>query len=277
MDEQKLFDTIQRRDFDLIEQMMSSDSEININIQDTEGNVPLHHACVIGDEDLVEFLLSKTPDSAIRNTEGSSPIHRACRRGFKNIVKLLCEYDSININLKDAGGHTPMFHAVNSGNFDLLQYLLQIGADVNISSELELTTIHVAQTKQIVDILLSHGADLEGKDGEGNTPLMDTSGNGHLSAVRGLCLQGANINHQGLQGYTALHFAVEYERADVVKYLLSRGVDIALRNSANTTAEEIAENEMHAEILEIFRDYQKDREIKGNLERLPQIKFLNYR
>lgn len=58
---------------------------------------------------------------------------------------------------------------------------------------------------------------------------------GHLEATRVLLDAGADVNHHGLSGHTALHFAARRSIA-LTELLLSRGADANARNNGDQTA-----------------------------------------
>ena len=63
--------------------------------------------------------------NAIRN--GFSPLHHACMIGDINIVKLLIKYN-VNVNLKTSDGRTPIKLAVANGHFELAELLITNGS-----------------------------------------------------------------------------------------------------------------------------------------------------
>ena len=58
--------------------------------------------------------------------------------------------------------------------------------------------------------LLDRGADMEAKDGRGNTPLHAAAANYHLSVLTELLDRGANLEARDSEGRTALHKAAQW-------------------------------------------------------------------
>ena len=99
---------------------------------------------------------------------------------------------------KAADGTTPLFTAVALGHEEATRRLLELGANSN----------HVAQT--------------------GVTPLMVAASFGHLDIARLLVEtgDGVDLNYQHTFALTtAMHFAAEMGRVDVVRYLCMKGAD----------------------------------------------------
>ena len=93
---------------------------------------------------------------------------------------------------------TLLVTAINSGDLDMLRFLLQRGVDMqDASSDGETALCLVIQESNIdaAALLISHGAQVDAPNGDGMTPLMlagmleDDEGVVHL-----LCTAGANLH-----------------------------------------------------------------------------------
>jgi len=73
-------------------------------------------------------------------------------------------------------------------------------------------------------------------DGEARTPLMHAAFKGKGKIVSWLVANGANINHQDRNGWSALHFAVQGKNLEVSEYLLQHGASVDLRDAYGNTA-----------------------------------------
>ena len=61
----------------------------NINVQDNDGNTPLHYACGNGYSDIVETLMLAGADETITNDEGKTPAQVAESEEHSELLKLL--------------------------------------------------------------------------------------------------------------------------------------------------------------------------------------------
>lgn len=81
--------------------------QLFIDVVDEDGNTPLSEAACYGENELVEFFLSRGAHPDSRNELGRTPIWRACYNGHFEVVKLLLENGadkSIASNTGDAPG-----------------------------------------------------------------------------------------------------------------------------------------------------------------------------
>jgi hypothetical protein len=81
-----------------------------------------------------------------------------------------------------------------------------------------------SRAAEIVQALITKGADVGVRDSDGHTALHWAIGLGDESTARVLLLGGADVNARA-KGYTILSLAVEKSRPDLVKMLLERGAD----------------------------------------------------
>ncbi|KAG4417000.1 hypothetical protein IFR04_009841 [Cadophora malorum] len=112
---------------------------------------------------------------------GSPPsftiLHLAAYFGNVPWAELLISKHARLISRKDNYGRTPLSWAVNQGHREMVELLLDHGARINFKDRSELTALHIAITGQhrdVVSVLLKHGALLEakGEHGDTDTPLM---------------------------------------------------------------------------------------------------------
>ena len=112
-------------------------------------------------------------------------IHTACEEGKLALVKRLIEKDKTLINLKDRRRWTPLFYACAAGNEELLEFLLENGASVNVRDSRKRTVLLVAVLKKccgfrkgrisyrIVQMLLRAGVAVNAKDCRGQMALTE--------------------------------------------------------------------------------------------------------
>lgn len=99
---------------------------------------------------------------------------------------------------KNEKGETPIIPACAKGNVKLVLNLLKQGHSVNAGDALGWTALHEASNYgyvDIVNVLLDHGADINNRGGpccEGITPLHDAAACGHLEVIDCLLDRGAN-------------------------------------------------------------------------------------
>ena len=103
---------------------------------------------------------------------------------------------------------------------------------------------------EIVKFLVESGADVNAKDKEGWSVLMEASYEGHLKVIKYLIENGkVNVNAKDDDGWTALMRASWRGYFEIVKYLVEKGADINIKNNNGKTALDLADSEKIKEIL----------------------------
>jgi len=135
----------------------------------------------------------------------------------------------------------PLLVAAVMDRADAARLLLDHGADPNIrggTSELHATPLIFAASSgsvEVVELLLSRGADIEAIDSHGATAIDDAAGADKLKMVALLAGAGADVNARRPDGDTPLHFAAYRGHTDVVRLLLALGADPSAKNNAGQT------------------------------------------
>ncbi|XP_066496943.1 histone-lysine N-methyltransferase EHMT1-like [Tiliqua scincoides] len=106
---------------------------------------------------------------------------------------------------QDAGGRTPLFWATEYRHVDL------------------------------VELLLTHGADVAARDHEGNTCLHWAASVGSAPITRRLLEAGAEADMQNDRGDSPLHLAAREKRYQCLVLLLAHGANVSLVNRAGQT------------------------------------------
>ena len=134
---------------------------------------------------------------------------------------------------------TNLLIAAAYNDFDLVQSLLSKGANVNIKAVSGVTPLMWASfngNNKIVDALLNNGADFNAKGRYGETALIIASGRGYSDVVNELLNWGANVNDKDIEGRTALMWAAEGGHVQVVESLLTRGADVNAKDNRGWNA-----------------------------------------
>lgn len=128
---------------------------------------------------------NESEDIPVASTSNNNNSHRLRRRGCFKVVK-------------NEKGETQLHRASISGNIQQARRLLDQGHPVNLRDHCGWLPLHEAANhgyKEIVELLLDHGASINDKGGtkcDGITPLHDACGNGCLEVVELLLDRGAN-------------------------------------------------------------------------------------
>ncbi|GLB45329.1 hypothetical protein LshimejAT787_2100890 [Lyophyllum shimeji] len=128
---------------------------------------------------------------------GQSGLHVVAAAGLLSGAGWLLEAGS-NANSRDSKGFTPLLYACQAEHTQMVRFLISQGASVNASYFGEdITALHFAATSgnnELVDVLLEVGADIDACTRMGVTPLSLASWHGHEPIVRSLLDNGAAID-----------------------------------------------------------------------------------
>uniref|UniRef100_A0A8C5WYZ4 Poly [ADP-ribose] polymerase n=1 Tax=Laticauda laticaudata TaxID=8630 RepID=A0A8C5WYZ4_LATLA len=134
----------------------------------------LFEACRNGDVERVKRLV-RTENVNGRDTAGrkSSPLHFAAGFGRRDVVDYLLQ-SGANVHARDDGGLIPLHNACSFGHAEVVNLLLRHGADPNARDNWNYTPLHEAAIKGKIDVcivLLQHGADPSIRNTDGRTAL----------------------------------------------------------------------------------------------------------
>jgi hypothetical protein len=148
------------------------------------------------------------------------------------------------INEYNDDGFTRLHVAAQEGDVELGRYLLQCGANIEITSKAKVggnTALHLAARnghKDFVKFLLDSGANVNSvsSTGSGVTPLHEAAYDGHLDVAKLLIERSATVDAKDRHNVTPLMYASAQGNSAVVKLLLQKKADFYLQNHNDETA-----------------------------------------
>ncbi|KAH7388685.1 ankyrin repeat-containing domain protein [Pyrenochaeta sp. MPI-SDFR-AT-0127] len=155
-------------------------------------------------------------------------------------------------------GLTPIVHAVMKTHHapQLIQLLMDYGASPNTTTEPDgMNALHWAAIDGMVDaldFLISKGMNLNNACSRGRTPLILAAEKGHTLIVQVLLAKGAELYRRSVTGGTALTWAAANGRLDTVKFLLQEGIDVDDCDNYGLTALLGASDMGHLEVVEFL-------------------------
>ncbi len=156
--------------------------------------------------------LLENPGLAHESYSGRTLLHGASAAGNLPIVAALLKLGA-DANVKDGGGHTPLYSAANEcrGGGPVVRALVQAGAKVDACDGVKrCTALHMAARRGDVEVagaLLECGADIEARDSLGETPLRRAVNCGKTDVAALLLAKGADPHSVGSKGLTPLSAA----------------------------------------------------------------------
>lgn len=218
---------------------------------------PMHYAAVEGSESVMTALIE-----AARTTDGSegvknlvdpgnakvynrhldtysrrTPLCSASESGFPDLVNLLLEAGADIEGLTEEG-QTPLWLACRQSRFSVVKLLLQKGAQVCVKDKQGVSVLGAAtinSNEEVVLALLSHGAgDVNDTAG---LPLRDAVKAGRRAVVEALLTNGAAVQPPDTAGVsTPLHVACERGDEYLVSLLVRSRAEPSLGDAAGKTA-----------------------------------------
>ena len=150
----------------------------------------------------------------------------AAFKGNLNVFEALITKGA-NVESLSMFGQPPLIVAVHQGNFEIVRALLQKKANVNVQRNDGLSALHLASMNfngslDIVDILIENGANVDIISENFGTPIAHAAIFGHLEVVQYLIEKKADIDLSAINGPTPLMAAAQQEHFEIVKVLLQK-------------------------------------------------------
>ncbi|XP_013186326.1 transient receptor potential channel pyrexia-like [Amyelois transitella] len=204
----------------------------------------LHLAAELGSVRCLGYLLKETKISVNGLTKQRdkecTALHLAAARGYAECVELLLA-EGAKANTINHRGFTALHLAARCSSLECVEALLRDGnADPNIEDSDKRTPLHAAicgseRASDIIDMLVSWGAQVNKKDVYGYSPL-------HLAAIDGLtpCVEtliflGADVTSKSKKGHTALSVIARKtpKSLAILRHNLDSGISISRPTEAN--------------------------------------------
>jgi len=207
----------------------SLENFIEDDFDDEDDSLPIHDAILAGDvaETLRLIRESNIPDFYDEDENGAYPVHLAVQKGLVDVVHALIDRDH---NLLDEKApqeeKSPLHFAIEHNQVDVARLLLNRGADLSAKDEDGTTPLDYAviyDSPDIVRMIISH-------------PLFTHH----------------DLNKQDNLGYTALHYAAELGRRNIVSILRTKRPNVTIANNLEKTARQLAMETGHIETADLI-------------------------
>jgi ankyrin repeat protein len=198
---------------------------------------------------------------------GWTLLHLAASINHIEALNLLLR-NNANVNIQNKSGKTPLCRAVEIGYKDVVKYLIEKGASVDIkynnliekgasvdikyNNETPLGYAIRNDKIKIARLLLKHTKNLHMHNDE-YRPLMHkvASHNCNLEIAEFLLEQGFDINARSNLGNTPLHTAISLEKLKIAMLLIEKGADVNIRNEKGQTPLHLAVEKGSPEMFQL--------------------------
>ncbi|XP_071098491.1 putative ankyrin repeat protein RF_0381 [Haliotis cracherodii] len=173
--------------------------DFDINCRGNKGWTLVMKGASSGNKGTFDLLLLNGANPSLTGDDNETVLHAACDGGNIDIVRHII--GDFGINARGENGHTPLMLAVGGGHTDVVDFLVDHGADVNMVNNGGDSLLHLACEV------------------------------GNLDMVKRV-ISYVDINLRDNFGWTSLAMAAVEENFAVFKYLKGRGADVTLTDRA---------------------------------------------
>lgn len=261
-------------------------------IRDDNDYSPLHLAARGGFDEIIRLLLQSCPNQLVeRNCAGWTAKEESQLSGFLTTERLLEEFESsifgvpilkrshleVSIQAQDTeavaklvatedvkvdiltSNGVPLLHqALKLNSVSIATLLLQRGADVNARTTIDSwTALHCAALKgnpHTVRLCLEHGAIVDARTSQRQTPLHKACESGNADTVKLLLQSGADVKTFDGAGFRPIHTAAYCGYKSIVTTLFEAGVSLGLYTASGKSVQECAAIGGHHALAEFIRD-----------------------
>lgn len=220
------FTAIQQNNAELFELILEENPELK-NFQDKNGRSLVHYASQISNVYYIEALKRYDFDLYLPDNDGFTPLHYAAMQGTLSSLQFLTFGNPKSLNVKSKEDTTPLIVAIQHGQKEVVEYLLEMGVKL-LSSTTGYNPLHCAlhyQEEELFYVLAKHAKKdlitlINENSEEGGTPLMLACEIDSLPLVQFMVKNGANVGLVRKDGLTSLEVAFRKKFYDIAGYLI---------------------------------------------------------
>lgn len=214
----------------------------NLNLRFEDGQTGLHISIILGHNAISSYLITNNAEVNVKDAGGSTPLHEAVRYERLDTIDALL-VAGVLIDAKDNIGKTPFLLSMLCKNpLDIAKILIKSGAKVTSQDTYGDTIFHIASMAGVgvntLQFLLDNGAEVNERNKEGVTPIAIALENGNKEHTAFYANHGANINTIDNKCRSPLSLALEMDE-EFLELLISKN-NIYMQDSSGNTPLHIA-------------------------------------
>uniref|UniRef100_A0A6P7GEX0 Uncharacterized protein LOC114338418 n=1 Tax=Diabrotica virgifera virgifera TaxID=50390 RepID=A0A6P7GEX0_DIAVI len=213
----KIFDDVfdkSRLDFLKI---LHTEYNIDLNYCDDYGNTISHYAALCKSLNAIKYLKEQGANLNISNNQKQTLVHRAVASGDFKILQYLVEDCKMDVNVADVDGKFPVHNIYMRDNIDILKYLKDKGANLSISNNQKQTLVHKAAKSGGLKVLRylveDCKMDVNVADVDGKFPVHNIYMRDDIDILKYLKDKGANLSISNNQKQTLVHKAAKSQQS----------------------------------------------------------------
>lgn len=177
-----------------------------------------------------ELIKNQSQLVSIKDSTGRTPLHWASRGVHFEVMEFLVAKGA-DVNSTDNNGISPLASVASRNHIAAAKLLLEHGAKTELAEYPDRSPVFYAltpQSKGILELMIKRGASLEFRNTYQRTPLIYACREGgSLEIVKLLVDNGADINARDKFGDTPLNLAAWRGFEDIVNYLLGKNAEFS--------------------------------------------------
>lgn len=213
-----------------------------------------------------------------KDRQRMTALHIACKNNNLKLAKILIQHRA-KLEVRDAQGHTPLLLAGQYGDWNLVHYLANKGANLKAVNTFGLNILHQVcwnKREDWVEELIGGMAHLSQqglatfykRDNRRCYPLHLATSSGHVRTVQSLLpyLSEQDVNRKERNGKTALHLAAEAGLGELISLLIDSKVDVHAKTYSEKTALHFACEKNHLDSVKTLIKHGADIDGRENEE-----------
>ncbi|MBO7244288.1 MAG: ankyrin repeat domain-containing protein [Alphaproteobacteria bacterium] len=243
-------------DYQLVNWML--EAGVDIDFQGVGGETALGTALLMMDVPMVKLLLEKGADVHAENFEGETPLLRATKMMNTSLIKLLIE-NGANIYAVNQEGVSAFDFVLNTQEYEIAAFMKEIQEKAYHKKRIDFSVQKpVVEEKEDEDEAFASETQAVKED-----PIFDAIKSRKVSLVRQLIEQGADIHLKDRFGQTPLFYAIERGQLKMVQLLVEQGADVNELNGAGNSPLMTAVIYERPKILSYLLEQGADIDLKG--------------
>ena len=222
--------------------LRKEDGKELVNEVAADGMKPSLLAANCKQAEVIYLLLKNGADLKAVDDEHHTALHLACRSGCVKSVFYLIEFGDLNVNELDCYRQTPIFYAYPTNDYNLVEYLISCGAEIDLRDSQNYLPLHIGIllsnpdedfNPNLIDLYKEkHGHLLDDQNNECQmTPLTLACMQGKFDVAKHLILNHkADVLAKCSNGHTPLHYACMVKNGkslELIEFLMEHGCSYA--------------------------------------------------
>ncbi len=249
-----LLEAVTQSNLNYVTYFLSKGAEVNVT--DRHTYTPLRYAALYGDYEITKLLIDAGADIEYIDEDEYSILASALKRANTQpqnsiVVKQLIE---AGVDLSKMVHYTtPLYHACKIGSYEIAKMFIDAGVDVNGVDESGVAPLSgAANYPELVELLLSHGANPSYKNPYNATALTNVAKSGNIESMKRLINAGGDVNDPAVA--PIIFESVKWGKTEMVEFLIEQGAELSRTNEDGKTVEYFITDRTGEKIVKLIKE-----------------------